>query len=546
MLENRYLRAVWLVPIVLVACARGPHGTSSGETSPSSHASARLVPASPAAAAAANVPATFVSSHPRAAWRLASRAELDTVVVWVSQIVVRHRDSREEVSFSPAYWFSVPPRVQRPREEALALAQVIAEKAAREPQRFGELAKQYSEDISSRDEGGSLGGVQASQLEPWPHVLDALAAIGPGQSSGVVETAYGFHVFYRSAPPPETTLSGAHLVIGHDQAQWLETFARNKRPSRSREDALTLARELSRQARAEPARFAELVRRYSEHRDAEVDGDFGAWSTREPNDYPPRIARLRALAVGEVGAPIETHLGFEIVRRTPLRPRERFRARMAIIPVATVDTEVPRPLDASLRNQAFEKATALARLCAAGPSCFDPLNPGATELEWEEGRQFAALTPVLKALRPGQIASQPVLSDDGFVIAQRLVPHAAPTSAWKTELPAPASPDPASFIESLSISDTVGFLRQFAARVAVPLLLPAPIAERLRALHDLEGRLEPDTSPEGKRQLFGEVLAGTRQLLGDVSYAAYGAALRSAVAATLLGAAADSPEERGL
>ena len=224
-------------------------------------------------------PPVFETPYPRAAWRLVKADELERVVIWLSQILVRHADVRNEVSFNLGYWSSVLPPSTRCRRDALVLAQQVAEQAGQDPKRFPELVRQYSEDLTSRDEAGALGGYKASVLMLWPQVLDALAAIRPGQTSKVVETKYGFHIFYRAAPPPEEVMSGKHILIGHEKAPWLEVFARDTVRSRSREAALVLANDLYRRASAEPERFGELVNEYSEHQDAVVGGDFGAWYT---------------------------------------------------------------------------------------------------------------------------------------------------------------------------------------------------------------------------------------------------------------------------
>jgi len=487
----------------------------------------------------------FVSAHPRAAWRLANSAELDPVVLWVSHIVVRHSASRAEVSFSPAYWFSVQPAVTRSREEALTLALTIAEQAKRTPHEFAALAREYSEDLGSRAEGGALGGVQASQLEPWPRVLDALAAIRPGQTSDVVETPYGFHILHRSAPCAEARLSGAHIVIGHDQAKWLDVFARGQRPGRSRDEALALATEVFMKAKTAPTRFAELVQQYSEHHDAVIDGDFGAWSTREPVDFPPRMKRLRELEVGEVGAPIETHLGFEIIVRTAPRQRERYRARLAIFPVEKADMDSPR-VDAAASQAALARANLLADACSHGSACFETNVSQVGESEWEEGRRFATLSAELKHLRPNQVTPTPVASEDGYIVAQRLPTKGEPVTTWKTELPTPTEADTLHFFTSLSNTDATGFLKEFAAHVVTDLALPSPKAEGLRKVHDIAGRASSDSSAQAQRALFEGVQAATRELLGDVTYARYRSALNRAVVATLLRGPADPHEELGL
>ncbi len=68
-----------------------------------------------------------------------------------------------------------------------ALAQLRAA-----PERFAELAKQYSQDPGSKDNGGDLGyfarGAMVKAFE------DAVFKLKPGQLSGIVESSFGFHI----------------------------------------------------------------------------------------------------------------------------------------------------------------------------------------------------------------------------------------------------------------------------------------------------------------------------------------------------------------
>ena len=504
-----------------------------------------MLPATPAAAQpVGDLPSrTFVTPYPRARWRLAAPRELEPVVLWFSQILIRHRDARDEVSFSLSGWASVPAPSTRSRAEALELAERIAAEADRDPSHFAELARQHSEDLPRRAEGGDFGGVSAPQLESWQQVLDALAALRPGRTSRVVETRYGFHVFHRAEPPPEETVSGAHIVIGHEQAPWLAIFARRPVPVRTREEAERLAWEIYERARAAPGRFAELVSQYSEHRDALLGGDFGEWSTREPTPWPQRIRRLRASAVGDVAPPIEGHLGFEIVMRTPPRPRARYAARLLAFPV-DLSTDL-------LKTDGTERAVAFAR---AGEALIQArLNPGALDamgaswVQWHEGRGIPELTLSLARLQPGELSPEPVDSEVGVVIAQRLQPQpAAAPPAPRTELPEPERPDLELLIGSDWAPDFVPFLQGVAARAQAELELTEPLAAQLRRVHDVTDRTFPDGDLGARFEAFNDVLAGTKELLGAAAYESYVALLHRIAAEVLLGAPADSPMERGL
>jgi parvulin-like peptidyl-prolyl isomerase len=74
--------------------------------------------------------------------------------------------------------------------DSKALAQRIANEAT--PRNFGTLAKRYSTDPGSAKNGGDLGTLSASTLDP-DFVKGALA-LEPGQISGPVRTQFGWHV----------------------------------------------------------------------------------------------------------------------------------------------------------------------------------------------------------------------------------------------------------------------------------------------------------------------------------------------------------------
>jgi parvulin-like peptidyl-prolyl isomerase len=60
---------------------------------------------------------------------------------------------------------------------------------------FGELARENSDCPSSRD-GGDLGWFSPGMMVP--EFDDAAFALGVGDSSGVVETAFGYHLIQRT------------------------------------------------------------------------------------------------------------------------------------------------------------------------------------------------------------------------------------------------------------------------------------------------------------------------------------------------------------
>jgi parvulin-like peptidyl-prolyl isomerase len=80
----------------------------------------------------------------------------------------------------------------RTREQALARASMIAEKARAEPEEFLSFAQQYSDDPDKRGNRGDLGFAYPSALSQG--IRTAIATMKPGQISDPVETEHGFHV----------------------------------------------------------------------------------------------------------------------------------------------------------------------------------------------------------------------------------------------------------------------------------------------------------------------------------------------------------------
>ncbi len=80
---------------------------------------------------------------------------------------------------------------QEGREEALSKIEMIQEKLEN-GEDFGDLALQYSDDTTSAEDGGDLGFISKGEMvEEFEEVLFALDV---GETSGIVETEYGFHI----------------------------------------------------------------------------------------------------------------------------------------------------------------------------------------------------------------------------------------------------------------------------------------------------------------------------------------------------------------
>ncbi len=467
-------------------------------------------------------PIQRVLPYPRARWRLASHHELERTVLWFSHILIRYAGVLDPgVSFSLADWHSGYPASRLHRDDALRLAQRVAGEAAEGKVPFADLVAAYSEDITTVDRAGSLGGVTAATLVPWDMILDALAVLKPGEPSGVVESPHGFHILLRRAPPPSGLVSGERIIVGHDDARWLRYFhARVEVPHRSRADAATLAHRLFEMARHNPAEFPALVAGYSEHRDADAGGDLGEWSTHEPSAQAREIETLAQLDIGQVGRPIETLFGFQILMRTPNRQRAIFAHEAVEVLYDPLVPEGQPGFAASARAQAEELGARLER----EPHLFDSFRAEICCLGshlWKQGHQEPSLEAALSLLEIGEIGTRPVRTVSSFALLRRLDPAQVASRQLPVsfELPSPARPDVERFLAFELAPDSVErILRSLASLVADELEAAGSSRSHLLALHEL--RLDPDDG-DARARTVADIFQRGEALLGPGGYDRY-------------------------
>ena len=282
-----------------------------------------------------------------------------------SHIVICHQHSTpgSVPQLRPPGWKPDAPNPGRGEQEALRIAEDIATQAQRDPDQFATLARRYSDDLVTRDAAGSLGGVRATQL-PGQY-LDALAVLRPGEVSLVLQTGWGFHVLMRRRPPDAKAVAGKHIVIRYDG-----TFGGDPgvESSRTRDNALTLARSLAQRARS-GRESSKIVRSYSDNPDRVQTGDIGLWALDEPADEPRELEELGRLDAGAISNPLESQLGFEILERTEATNRPRFAMQTVQI---KFDATKPDS-DEQSKASALTLARSLALQLHSDPASFDLL-----------------------------------------------------------------------------------------------------------------------------------------------------------------------------
>jgi len=506
----------------------------------------RSYAATPSRAAAATSSAAAArvaqpSPYPPGRWRLASARELERSILWMSHILVRHRESEAQAPLTLATWHPLGRAPERSPAEALAIARRLASELRAHPDQFERVASEQSDDLRSRRFGGRLGALSAFYISQWPVLLDALAAIPPGAVSAVVETEFGYHILRREQPPAATELAGRRLVVGYEEAPWLGFSLRPGKalPKRKRADAERIASELSTALRREPARFDEFVREHSELSDAARGGDLGVWSNREPTSLPFELMTLGELEVGAVSEPIDTYLGFEILIRDPVQPRQRYAA--SVIRLA-FDPNAPAPAEAS-RRSVLQRAESIARKLKRDPSqlarfqenfcCRDPER-------WSEGREPVGMLPDFASLADGAISAAPIVSDSNFIIAKRLNPEALPAEApIRFELPNPDSAQLGRLVRTTEPAALGRFCRALPDALKHGLALPDDTLEDFVSLHEaLATDFEKSASPDAREALMAAAFTKLEQLLGRASYRRYRDLLNARVEAVIMGPSA--------
>jgi len=205
-----------------------------------------------------------------------------------SHILIQHEESRGDGT--------------RSREEALELARALSERA-KAGEDFAALAREYSDDVSTRDRGGNLGSFRTDRYVAA--IARGMLQLQFGEVSEPIESVYGYHVLRRR---PVQFYGARHILVQHVDATAVPDSV-----TRSREDALVRIREIDAMLK-EGEDFAGVAREYSEGRERAKGGDLEIFSEGELVE--PFERAVAALEVGERSGIVETIYGFHIILRT--------------------------------------------------------------------------------------------------------------------------------------------------------------------------------------------------------------------------------------
>ncbi|HVF56165.1 MAG TPA: peptidylprolyl isomerase [Pyrinomonadaceae bacterium] len=145
---------------------------------------------------------TFYDAHKtEEVFRMPERVAASHLLIDARRNLIAQQIQSEKNLSGEALSAAVSAEMRRRRARAEELRRRAATKGAD----FAALAREFSEDVGTRDAGGDLGNFGR---DSHPRAFDDAAfALKPGETSGVVETDYGFHIIKAKSHDAARTLT---------------------------------------------------------------------------------------------------------------------------------------------------------------------------------------------------------------------------------------------------------------------------------------------------------------------------------------------------
>lgn len=211
--------------------------------------------------------------------------------------------AQTEVALNVAHiLIAVPDKATPAQVQALqAKAQGIQERAA-QGANFTQLAKDFSSDTNTRDQGGAFGLRPISRL---PELFVATAGkLKVGQVAPLVRSNAGFHIIKlvereNSAQATYTQQRARHILL-------------RTAPKVSTDEQVARMNDIRKQITGGTASFAQMARQYSEDGSAAKGGDLG-WAA--PGQFVPEFEKvLITLQPGQISEPVVSRYGVHLIQ----------------------------------------------------------------------------------------------------------------------------------------------------------------------------------------------------------------------------------------
>ncbi len=267
---------------------------------------------------------------------------------------------------------------------------------------FAALAREYSEDASTKDKGGDLGWVTEDQRKD---LVETAKKLKKGQVSDLIVTDDSYEIIkledkrVKTNPfdnKPEKEVKAAHILICYQGAERCNSDL-------TKEEAYKKIKEIK--AQATPQNFKELARKYSDDPTAKQNGGELGWFGRGKMVKPFEDTVFNQ-KVGTISYIVETKFGYHIIYKEDERPIEEYKLRHIFIrklKPSDIIGDKPNWKNTELTGKYLKRATVQ----------FDP-KTGAPQVALEFDSEGAKL---FEDITSRNVGKQVAIFLDGYVIS---------------------------------------------------------------------------------------------------------------------------------
>lgn len=210
-------------------------------------------------------------------------------------------DRKTEIRMSHIMFGAEDNDFDKAKERAEKVAKYLVEGVA-----FSELARQYSDDNYTKNNGGDIYWVTAGQVIPE---FEKVAYETPEGTvyPDIVKTNYGYHIIaVTKKQPAKYKIRASHILVAFNQDGTVDT-------AKALEKIQDIKNKIS-----NGEDFAELAKQYSDDKNSGVNGgDLGFFSRRMMvKEFDEAAFNLK---VGEVSDIIKTRYGFHLIKLTDVQ-----------------------------------------------------------------------------------------------------------------------------------------------------------------------------------------------------------------------------------
>lgn len=226
--------------------------------------------------------------------------------------------------------------------------------------------------------------------------------------------------------PAEPTIhAGSHILLAYKGAMRAAPDV-----TRTKDEALALAKKLTAQIQKDPAKLGELAKKYSACPSKMKGGSLGSWP--KGRMVPAFDEAIEKLKVGEVTTePVETPFGYHVIMRNAPPPMFAgshiliaYKGAMRAAPDVTRSKAEAAKLAKELAAKVAKDPSTLGELAKEHSACPSRMKGGSLG-RWPKGQMVPAFDEALEKMKVGEVTAKPVETPFGFHVIRRDDPDKA-------------------------------------------------------------------------------------------------------------------------